>query len=31
MPFCHLTQYCSSNTALDISRMLKVSASPGSS
>jgi hypothetical protein len=28
MPFCHLTQYCSSNTAVDIARILKVSTSP---
>jgi hypothetical protein len=27
MPFCHLTQYCSSNTAVDIARILKVSLS----
>jgi hypothetical protein len=26
--FCHLTQYCRSNTAVDIARILKVSASP---
>jgi hypothetical protein len=24
MPFCHLTQYCRSNTAVDIARILKV-------
>jgi hypothetical protein len=28
MPFCHLTQYYRSNTALDIARILKVSTSP---
>jgi hypothetical protein len=28
MPFCHLTQYCRSNTAVDIVRILKVSTSP---
>jgi hypothetical protein len=28
MPFCHLTQYCRSNVAVDISRILKVSTSP---
>jgi hypothetical protein len=28
MPFCHLTQYCKSNTAVDIARILKVSTSP---
>jgi hypothetical protein len=28
MPFCHLTQYCRSNTAVDIVRILKVSKSP---
>jgi hypothetical protein len=28
MPFCHLTQYCSSNTAVDIARILKASTSP---
>jgi hypothetical protein len=28
MPFCHLTQYCRSNTAVDIARILKVSAIP---
>jgi hypothetical protein len=27
MPFCHLTQFCRSNTAVDISRILKVSTS----
>jgi hypothetical protein len=27
-PFCHLTQYCRSNTAVDIARILKVSTSP---
>jgi hypothetical protein len=27
VPFCHLTQYCRSNTAVDIARMLKVSTS----
>jgi hypothetical protein len=30
MPFCHLTQYCRSNTAVDIARILKVSTSPAS-
>jgi hypothetical protein len=25
MPFCHLTQHCRSNTAVDIARILKVS------
>jgi hypothetical protein len=25
MPFCHLTQYCRSNTAVDIARILRVS------
>jgi hypothetical protein len=25
MPFCQLTQYCRSNTAVDIARILKVS------
>jgi hypothetical protein len=29
MPFCHLTQYCRSNTAVHIAKMLKVSTSPG--
>jgi hypothetical protein len=29
MPFCHLTQYCRSNTAVDIARILKVSTSTG--
>jgi hypothetical protein len=24
MPFCHLIQYCRSNTAVDIARILKV-------
>jgi hypothetical protein len=28
MPFCHLTQYCRSDTAVDIARILKVSTSP---
>jgi hypothetical protein len=28
MPFCHLTQYCRSNMAVDIARILKVSTSP---
>jgi hypothetical protein len=28
MPSCHLTQYCRSNTALDIARILKLSTSP---
>jgi hypothetical protein len=28
MPFCHLTQYSSSNTAVDIARILKVSTRP---
>jgi hypothetical protein len=28
MPFCHLTQYCRSNTAVHIARILKVSLSP---
>jgi hypothetical protein len=28
MPFCHLTQYCRSNTAGDIARILKVSTRP---
>jgi hypothetical protein len=28
MPFCHLTQYYSSNTAVDIARILEVSTSP---
>jgi hypothetical protein len=27
MPFCHLIQYCRSNTAVDIARILKVSTS----
>jgi hypothetical protein len=27
MPFCHLTLYCRSNTAVDIARILKVSTS----
>jgi hypothetical protein len=27
MPFCHLTQYCRSNIAVDIARIYKVSAS----
>jgi hypothetical protein len=27
MPFCNLTQYCRSNTAVDIARILKVSTS----
>jgi hypothetical protein len=30
MPFCHLTQYCRSNTAVDIARILKISTSPAS-
>jgi hypothetical protein len=28
MPFCQLTQYCRSNMAVDIARILKVSTSP---
>jgi hypothetical protein len=28
IPFCHLTQYCRSNTAVHIARILKVSTSP---
>jgi hypothetical protein len=28
MSFCHLTQYCRSNTAVDITRILKVSTIP---
>jgi hypothetical protein len=28
MPFCYLTQYCRSNTSVDIARILKVSTSP---
>jgi hypothetical protein len=28
MPFCHLTQYCRSNTAVDNVRIIKVSTSP---
>jgi hypothetical protein len=28
MPFCYLTQCCSSNMAVDIARILKVSTSP---
>jgi hypothetical protein len=28
MPFCHLTQYCRSNMAVDIARILKVSTGP---
>jgi hypothetical protein len=28
MTCCHLTQYCRSNTAVDIARMHKVSSSP---
>jgi hypothetical protein len=28
MPFCHFTQYCSLNTTVDISRILKVSTRP---
>jgi hypothetical protein len=28
MPFCHLTHYCRSNTAVDIARILKASTSP---
>jgi hypothetical protein len=31
MPFCHLTQYCRSNTAIDIARIFKVSTSPADS
>jgi hypothetical protein len=27
-PFCHLTQYCRSNTAIDIARIFKASTSP---
>jgi hypothetical protein len=27
MPFCHLTQYCKSNTAVFVARILKVSTS----
>jgi hypothetical protein len=27
MPFCHLTQYCRSNTAVDIARILQISTS----
>jgi hypothetical protein len=30
MPFCHLTQYFRSNTAVDIARIPKVSTSPAS-
>jgi hypothetical protein len=30
IPFCHLTQYCRSNMAVDIARILKVSTSPAS-
>jgi hypothetical protein len=29
MPLCHLTQFCRSNTAVDIVRILKISISPG--
>jgi hypothetical protein len=28
MPFCHLTQYCRSNMAVDIAKILKVSTNP---
>jgi hypothetical protein len=28
MPLCHLTQYCRSNTAVNIARILKVLTSP---
>jgi hypothetical protein len=28
MPFCHLTQYCRSNTAVHIARILEISTSP---
>jgi hypothetical protein len=28
MPFCHLAQYCRSNTAVDIARIFKLSTSP---
>jgi hypothetical protein len=28
MPFCHLTQYCRSNPAVDVARILKASARP---
>jgi hypothetical protein len=28
MPFCHLTQCCRSNTAVDIARIFKASTSP---
>jgi hypothetical protein len=28
IPFCHLTQYCRSNTAVHIAKILKVSTSP---
>jgi hypothetical protein len=28
IPFCHLTQYCRSNTAVDIAMIIKVSTSP---
>jgi hypothetical protein len=28
IPFCHLTQYCRSNMAVNIARILKVSTSP---
>jgi hypothetical protein len=28
LPFCHLTQHCRSNKAVDIARILKVSTSP---
>jgi hypothetical protein len=28
IPFCHLTQYCRSNKAIDIARIIKVSTSP---
>jgi hypothetical protein len=28
MSFCHLTEYCRSNIAVDIARILKVSTSP---
>jgi hypothetical protein len=28
MPFCHLSHYCRSNTAVDIARIFKVSTRP---
>jgi hypothetical protein len=28
IPFCHLTQYCRSNTAVDIAKIFKASTSP---